>query len=340
MRDGLRKPHPLPHALGIARDLAIRRLRQTQTLERLPRSLLCFRSAVAEKKEAGGDKREPGRPPRRGVVLGGVARLPHQCFGIARRDPAHQDAAVVGEDQAGHQIHQRRLARPVRSDEARDSWRDVQRDAVYAEHLAVKLRDVFENDRGATPLGLPCTLSREPLRRLAPFAWLTRCARSNCPCHRTTSTGRNLRSITSTSTRTNTDSDTIDAAAPGPSGRSTPRSVRHTWFTAQAGSRMWPHVTRNTLSIIVDTPARMKKMARLTAPATILHFTYADAAIATRPRTSSHRRNPMTTAAPSVQFARNHHPPARPTCSPNKMRPGIHVTTESMPTMTVSRARA
>src|SRR5262245_6676374 len=27
--------------------------------------------------------------------------------------------------------------------------------------------------RGASPLGLPFTLSREPLRRLAPFAWLT-----------------------------------------------------------------------------------------------------------------------------------------------------------------------
>src|SRR3954470_24862337 len=26
--------------------------------------------------------------------------------------------------------------------------------------------------RGASPLGLPYTLSREPLRRLAPFAWL------------------------------------------------------------------------------------------------------------------------------------------------------------------------
>src|SRR5882672_637146 len=28
------------------------------------------------------------------------------------------------------------------------------------------------NYRGASPLGLPDTLSREPLRRLAPFAWL------------------------------------------------------------------------------------------------------------------------------------------------------------------------
>src|SRR5204863_1873529 len=32
--------------------------------------------------------------------------------------------------------------------------------------------------RGASPLGLPCTLSRAPLRRRAPFAWLARCARS------------------------------------------------------------------------------------------------------------------------------------------------------------------
>src|SRR6185503_18205173 len=29
--------------------------------------------------------------------------------------------------------------------------------------------------RGASPLGLPYTLSRAPLRRRAPFAWLTRC---------------------------------------------------------------------------------------------------------------------------------------------------------------------
>ena len=32
--------------------------------------------------------------------------------------------------------------------------------------------------RGALPLGLPDTLTRSPLRRLAPFAWLGRCAPS------------------------------------------------------------------------------------------------------------------------------------------------------------------
>ena len=33
-------------------------------------------------------------------------------------------------------------------------------------------------NRGASPLGLPDTRSRSPLRRLAPIAWLARCAHS------------------------------------------------------------------------------------------------------------------------------------------------------------------
>src|SRR4029450_4482945 len=51
-----------------------------------------------------------------------------------------------GEMQPGHQVHQRRLAGAVRPDQARDSRRDVQRDAVHAEHLAVELRDLVEYD--------------------------------------------------------------------------------------------------------------------------------------------------------------------------------------------------
>src|SRR5262249_51638779 len=37
--------------------------------------------------------------------------------------------------------------------------------------------DILFN-RGASPLGLPYTRSRAPLRRRAPFAWLIRCAHS------------------------------------------------------------------------------------------------------------------------------------------------------------------
>src|SRR5262249_4426269 len=39
--------------------------------------------------------------------------------------------------------------------------------------------------RGASPLGLPCTRSRSPLRRLPPSAWLARDARSRCNLRRT-----------------------------------------------------------------------------------------------------------------------------------------------------------
>ena len=78
-------------------------------------------------------------------------------------------------------------------------------------------------------------------------------------------------------------------------------------------------------------PLRMKKKARLTAAATTRHFTYAELAIATRLRISSQRKNPATMPAPSVQFARNHEPPANPTCNPNRIRPGTHVTIDSIP---------
>src|SRR5207237_369808 len=47
-----------------------------------------------------------------------------------------------------------------------------QREVGHRDHIAHLLI------RGASPLGLPCTRSRPPLRRRAPFAWLTRGARS------------------------------------------------------------------------------------------------------------------------------------------------------------------
>ena len=44
--------------------------------------------------------------------------------------------------------------------------------------VARSLRSFASVRRAASPLGLPYTLSRSALRRLAPFAWLARCARS------------------------------------------------------------------------------------------------------------------------------------------------------------------
>src|SRR4030095_11685332 len=54
---------------------------------------------------------------------------------------------------------------------------------VASEYTALRVRLQQQSAlyiRGASPLGLPCTRSRSPLRRLAPIAWLARCARSRC----------------------------------------------------------------------------------------------------------------------------------------------------------------
>ena len=189
---------------------------------------------------------------------------------------------MIGEDQARHEVHDRRLARAVRPDQAGDARRDVQRDAVDAEHLAVELRDFVEDDCEPAPLH---ARSRGPRR--------SRLRRRRG--HRTISTGRSLPFDHEHEQDHERRSATTDAPAPGPLGGSTPSSAHQTRLTDQAGSRTCPQVTRKTLSIIAATPLRMKKNARLTAPATILHFTYAELAIATRPRSSIHSRKPTTT---------------------------------------------
>jgi hypothetical protein len=56
------------------------------------------------------------------------------------------DRAARRFEQARHQIHQRRLARSVRPDEARDAGIDLQVDAIDAEHLTIEFRDVLEDD--------------------------------------------------------------------------------------------------------------------------------------------------------------------------------------------------
>src|SRR5690349_11607140 len=114
-------------------------------------------------------------------------------------------------DQPRHQVHERRLARAVRPDEARDAGRDVQRDTVDAEHFSVELRDLVEYHGRC-----------DRLRALAYCAALRRdlggAASRRRRSHDTISTGRSLRSITRTSSETVPASAHADAPAPGPSG--------------------------------------------------------------------------------------------------------------------------
>ena len=67
VRDRLRQPDALPHALGIRRHLPVRRLGQAQTLERLPGFCFRFRPLVSKQQQSGRDEGEARRPAWRGV---------------------------------------------------------------------------------------------------------------------------------------------------------------------------------------------------------------------------------------------------------------------------------
>src|SRR5690606_41331165 len=90
---------------------------------------------------------------------------------------------------------------------------------------------------------------------------------------KTTSTGVRLRSVTPTNIHISHNSALTDAHGQGPSSGRTHSNASQIWLTVQAGSMMWHQDTLRTLSIITATPLRMKKKARLNAPATTLHFT-------------------------------------------------------------------
>ena len=75
----------------------------------------------------------------------------------------------------------RRVALPLRLGSQRSSrWprRWAPRPAAAPTAPTGRSRSASVSNRGASPLGLPCTRPRSPLRRLAPGAWLARGARS------------------------------------------------------------------------------------------------------------------------------------------------------------------
>ncbi len=143
----------------------------------------------------------------RAVDRFGRERLHHPGVDFTRqRVDRQQDREDHGQEVRGHEAHEHdRRQRALPLDERdvpvtghfpvrehdRDGKHDekCQRAHGSGEHDApppcLDQREVSNGDhiahlliRGASPLGLRCTLSRAPLRRRAPFAWLTRCTRS------------------------------------------------------------------------------------------------------------------------------------------------------------------
>ena len=70
-----------------------------------------------------------------------------QHFGLAGRDAQDANSSARRAQQPGHQIHQSRLARSVRSHKARDTRGDCEIHAVDSENLPIELGDILEHDR-------------------------------------------------------------------------------------------------------------------------------------------------------------------------------------------------
>src|SRR5262249_31381831 len=135
------------HALAVSGDLAVCGLDQIDALDRPPRPLFGHFGREAVNRQKRFDELVAGHPSGERIELAAVTDLAKQFLWVRGRDAEDADAPARRLDQAGHQIHQRRLARTVRADQAGDARRDGQVDAVDAEDLAVKLRDVLESDR-------------------------------------------------------------------------------------------------------------------------------------------------------------------------------------------------
>ena len=75
-----------------------------------------------------------------------VTELLKDRFWLVGRCAENTDAPLRRLKQSRHQIHQRRLARTIRSDETRNARGDLQINPIDAENLAIEFRHVFKHD--------------------------------------------------------------------------------------------------------------------------------------------------------------------------------------------------
>src|SRR5690242_14481842 len=80
------------------------------------------------------------------IELRAIADVAEQFLGLIGTNTQNRDVAARGADQAGHQVHQRGLARSVRAHQAGDSGRNRQIHAIDAQNVAVEFGNVLEHD--------------------------------------------------------------------------------------------------------------------------------------------------------------------------------------------------
>src|SRR6185436_6894634 len=148
--DRLRQLHALAHALAVGADLAVADVEQVDRIERLARG--CLRGVVTHAVQPG-ERLDPLHARHvlvERILLWAEVQSPVLCGVAPDRLSEHAHAAGARPQLAGHDLHERRLPRPVRTEQAGDAFGYRHGDVVQAGHVAVPLRQVLGRDDHAT----------------------------------------------------------------------------------------------------------------------------------------------------------------------------------------------
>src|SRR5215471_17068445 len=140
MRQGQRQLDALPHAFAITCDFSMRGASHPHAFNCGIGLLNTAVMRIAEQPQERVQEFMPSQTARKAIELRGVANDVAQPLGLFWRNTQHASLAPRGPDKTSHYVHERGFARSVRANQAGDSRRDRQRNAVYAENLAVEAR--------------------------------------------------------------------------------------------------------------------------------------------------------------------------------------------------------
>ncbi len=144
--DGLRELDALAHALAVGANLLARRVHQIDDGERAPRRFVGRLLVEAVEAHERGHPLEARHPLVERVLLRAKADLEIQP-GIPPDGLAEdRHRALARPELAGDELHERRLAGTVRTEESRDAGRHPHADVVEADDLAVPLRHMLGGD--------------------------------------------------------------------------------------------------------------------------------------------------------------------------------------------------
>src|SRR5580704_9816354 len=165
MCNRLGQANALPHAFAIASDLASGDLRHAGAFECFARELRGLVVAETMKTQWPVNEVVAIRARREGIELRAIPNLAEEFDRLLRRKAEDVNRAVGWFDQAGQQIHQRRLARSIGTYEAGDSRLEGEIHFVHTENFSVKLGDFVEHNLAGV-WSHPRTVSRARRRAL------------------------------------------------------------------------------------------------------------------------------------------------------------------------------